>query len=158
MSSDTTRVPTGAPPPWMNRMMMRMLRTPGLQRMIGQGVALMTVTGRRTGTEYTVPLSYYRDGDTVLILTKRVRVWWRNLKVNPDVELRLAGKRYRGSARLLLDDDPMALTHLATYAGRLRRDAKAFGLTFTPDGRLDERQARSVLPELVIIHVTLASE
>lgn len=155
MAHDATTVPSGTPPEWANRMMRRMLRTPGLQRMIGQGVALMTVTGRKTGREYVIPVSYYRDGDTVLVLTKRFRTWWPNLEANPDVELRLAGKQYRGRARLLQNGNPEALPRLATYGEHLRRDAKAFGLTFTADGKLDERQARSVLPELVIIEVTL---
>lgn len=155
MSSDAGTVPTGTPPAWVNRMMIRMLRTPGLQRMIGQGVALITVTGRKTGTEYTIPVSYHRDEDTVLVLTKRARTWWRNLEANPEVQLRLAGKQYWGRARLLLDGDPEALEHLAMYGEHLTRDAKMFGLTLTSDGKLDEGRARAVLPEIVIIRITL---
>ncbi|HEX6255956.1 MAG TPA: hypothetical protein VFZ70_09115 [Euzebyales bacterium] len=39
----------------------RLLHTPGLQRWVGRGTALLTLTGRRTGQTY--PASYARDAD-----------------------------------------------------------------------------------------------
>lgn len=49
MKSDTISVPTWTPPRWVNAVMKVMLRTPGLQRLMGSTIALITVTGRRTG-------------------------------------------------------------------------------------------------------------
>lgn len=49
------------------------LRTPGLQTMVGREVALLGFKGRKTGRSYTIPVSYQRDGDTVTVVTKKLR-------------------------------------------------------------------------------------
>ena len=137
-------------------MMTVMLRTPLFEHMIGRGVALITVTGRKTGTKYTIPVSYHREDSTVLVVTKRLRTWWRNLEANPDVELRLAGRQHRGRARIV-GEQSEALPLLATFAEHRRFDARAFGVTFTSEGRVDQHRARLVLPQLVILKITLAA-
>lgn len=54
--------------------------SPVPQRLLGRTIALITVTGRRTGKRYTTPVTYYRNGGTVTVLTKTFRTWWRNLE------------------------------------------------------------------------------
>jgi deazaflavin-dependent oxidoreductase (nitroreductase family) len=138
----------------MNAVMKAMLRAPGVQRLVGRAFALITVTGRRTGTRYTTPVSYDRQDDTVTIVTKVVRTWWRNLEVNPGVELRLAGRQYTGNARVSIDD-PTALSALLAFLEHRPSDVRMYGISMTDDGRPDERQARQVLPHVVVITVTL---
>lgn len=157
MSNDAAVVPSRNPPPWLNAMMTVMLRTPLFEHMIGRGVALITVTGRKTGTKYTIPVSYHREDSTVLVITKRLRTWWRNLEANPEVDLRLAGRQHRGHARIV-EEQSEALPLLATFAEHRRFDARAFGITFTPEGRVDQHRARLVLSQLVILKVTLAGD
>jgi hypothetical protein len=64
-------------------------------------LALITITGRRSGRTYTFPVGYERDGDDVTIgidWPERKR-WWRNLREPAPVELRLAGVRRTGVAQ-----------------------------------------------------------
>ncbi len=152
MTNEARTVPDRTPPSWLNAMMAAMLRTPGLERLVGRTIALLTFTGRRTGTRYTTPVTYYRDGDTVVILTKRWRTWWRNLVSMPEVELRLAGHQVRGRADVAVDDTEL-LPELTSFLEHRPRDAKAFGITVR-DGHVGEAEARDVLPQLVIIRVT----
>lgn len=70
MSEKTHQLPTSTPSKWMNASMKLFLKTPGLQNVIGKTIALITFTGRKIGKRYTTPVTYYRDGDTVVILTK----------------------------------------------------------------------------------------
>ena len=147
-------VPTAAPPPWFNSMMASLLRTPGLQHWIGKAIALITVTGRRTGKTYTTPVSYYRDGNTVIVLTKKFRNWWRNLLDNPEVELLLEGRKFRGRARPSVGD-PADLPAFIRFLENRRLDAKAYGVTFTPEGRVNRDEARRVLSEIVLVRITL---
>lgn len=152
MTRQTRTIPGWTPPPWLNAMMTAMLRTPGLQRLVGRTTALITVTGRTTGRRYTTPVTYDRAGDTVVILTKRPRTWWRNLPSRPEVELRLAGTTVQGRAHVSVDD-PECLPDLVSFLEHRRRDAKAYGIAVT-DGHVDEADARAVLPHLVVITVT----
>jgi deazaflavin-dependent oxidoreductase (nitroreductase family) len=154
-AAGSTPVPIRTPPRWLNAVMTALLHTPGLQRLIGRSVALLTVTGRRTGARYTIPVTYVRAGDTVRVITKTARTWWRNLPSNPDVELRLAGRRRVGRAEVAAGD-PASVPALVHFLERRRRDARAYGIAVSAAGRVDRSQAAAVLPRLVIITVTLA--
>ncbi|HSK25106.1 MAG TPA: nitroreductase/quinone reductase family protein [Egicoccus sp.] len=155
MTTTAPTVPTAVPPAWANALVGGLLRTPGLELLVGRGLALVTVTGRRTGTRYTTPVAYHRDGDTVTILTKSSRTWWRNLEARPEVELRLAGRRYRGLARATVDD-PSTLFTVLEHLTRSPRSARRFyGVTITDDADDNARQARAILPYLAVVRVTL---
>jgi deazaflavin-dependent oxidoreductase (nitroreductase family) len=152
--TSTVTVPTWTPPRWLNAMMMTMLRTPVLQNILGRGIALITVTGRKSGRLYTTPVSYYREGDTVTVLSKRFRAWWRNFDERPDVELRLAGQLVHGRARASVGDES-ELPMLARFLEQRRADAKAYGVGFTPDGQIHREQLRSLLSQIVVIRIAL---
>jgi hypothetical protein len=77
-----------------------LLRSP-LHRVASGRLALITVTGRRTGRTYTIPVAYRHDGDVVTIgvgWPERKR-WWRNLTGDgAPVDLLLHGQRRSGHA------------------------------------------------------------
>jgi deazaflavin-dependent oxidoreductase (nitroreductase family) len=63
-------------------------------------LALITVTGRKTGTTYTIPVLYEHEGDDVSIVVgwpERKR-WWRNLRGGASVRMRIRGKERTGQA------------------------------------------------------------
>ncbi len=80
-------------------MVKAVLRSP-LHRIASGGVALITVTGRRTGREYTFPVQYERSGDRVKIVVgwPDRKVWWRNLREGGRVRLLIAGEELEGHA------------------------------------------------------------
>jgi deazaflavin-dependent oxidoreductase (nitroreductase family) len=78
-----------------------LLRSP-LHGLASGGLALISVTGRRTGRTYTFPVGYRQDGDRVTIVVgwpERKR-WWRNLRDGGRVGLRLCGVERAGHARV----------------------------------------------------------
>lgn len=154
MTERVVTVPTGKPPGWMNTMMKLLLRTPGVQSWLGRSVAFLTWTGRRSGRRYTTPVSYYRSDGDVTVLTKRFRSWWRNFAEQPGVELRLAGETVRGEARASIGEES-ALPKLIEFLEHNTRDAKAYGVEIGDDGQLDERDARALLPQVVVVEITL---
>jgi deazaflavin-dependent oxidoreductase (nitroreductase family) len=149
----TTEVhlPNDKPPAFINSLMRWMLTTPGIQAMVGQGVALLTFTGRKTGKTYRIPVSYHREDDTVTVVTKRARNWWRNFETPAEVEVRLAGQRYIGEAEARTDEDE-ALEYMVGYLGKRPIDAKAYGLA--RDELTREKVAR-ILPHIVLIRIAL---
>jgi hypothetical protein len=150
----SVRVPAWTPPGWINAAMKLALRTPGLQSWIGRSVALISWTGRRSGRRYTTPVSYHCSNGQVTLLSKRFRNWWRNFDEQPWVELRLAGKVRTGRARASVGDEA-ALPRLVEFLEHNPRDAKGYGVEIDFDGRLDERDARALLSQVVVIEVTL---
>lgn len=144
-------VPVHKPPAWANTLMKWACTTPGIQRMVGQGVALISFTGRRTGKRYTIPVSYHREDETVTVITKRERKWWHNFESPTEVELRLAGRRYRGEAVIEAGDDE-TVDFMVAYLEKRPIDAKAYGL---PPGEVDRDEVARVIPHLVFIRMAI---
>ena len=145
------RIPRDRPPDWANSWMRWALTTPGIQRMVGQGVALLSFRGRRTATPYVIPVSYHREGDTVSVITKRQRRWWHNFETPIDVELRLAGQSYTGRAEIV-SDDAETLEFMTEFLATRPIDAKAYGLA--KDERTNDKIAR-IIPHIALLRITL---
>ncbi|MGA7271420.1 MAG: nitroreductase/quinone reductase family protein [Acidimicrobiia bacterium] len=145
------RIPQDKPPEWANRWMKWALTTPGLESLIGKGVALLSFEGRKTGKPYTIPVSYDRQGDVVTVITKRQRKWWHNFESPIEVELRLAGRVYTGKAELETDDTN-TLEFMTDYLAKRPVDAKAYGLA--REERTKEKIAR-IIPHIAVIHIAI---
>lgn len=149
---DEVRMPQDKPPTWANSLMKWALRTPGLQAMVGREVALLSFTGRKTGQSYTIPVSYQREGDTVTVVTKKLRNWWRNFETPAEVELRLAGLVYSGKAEVIAMDQE-ALDFMTQYLEKRPIDAKAYGLQ--KDEIIPAKIAR-IMPHIVVIRIEVS--
>jgi F420H(2)-dependent quinone reductase len=146
------QLPQDVPPKWANSLMKWALTTPGLQGMVGQGVALLGFTGRKTGKHYTIPISYHREDDVVSVITKRQRKWWHNFETPLDVEVRLAGRNYTGKAEARSSDED-TLEFMTRYLEKRPIDAKAYGLK--TDEITKEKIAR-IMPHIVVIRIEIA--
>ena len=65
---------------------------------------LLDHVGRKSGTSFTVPLLYVRDGaDVVVVASQGGRPehpqWYRNLVANPDTYVQIGPERQRGAGR-----------------------------------------------------------
>jgi len=156
-AEETVVVPTWTPPRWMNAMMNLLLHVPGLQSWIGRSTALLSWTGRRSGRRYTTPVSYYRSNGKVSVLTRPSRSWWRNFDEQPRVELRLAGETASGLARASVGDEA-TLPRLVEFLEHKSRDTKGYGVEIGADGKVDERDVRALLPQVVLVEIALDGE
>jgi len=88
---------------------------------------LITITGRKTGREISVPVNYYTEGDTLWIISTRTRTWWRNVRTGAEVSLYLHGKNVKGFAEAILDEKAVA-ARIGEYVLRLPVSAKPLGV------------------------------
>jgi len=109
-----------------NDFMSWILRSP-LHGMLSDGMILITVTGRKTGKKYTIPVGYYRDGDYLWVITSRDRTWWKNLRGGASVELLLKRKSVTAFAEPELDKDAVE-TRMYDYIKYVPRAAKPLGI------------------------------
>jgi hypothetical protein len=80
----------------------RLLLQSPLHPLVSRQLALITVTGRKSGATYTIPVAYRPDGAEGVKIgvgwPERKR-WWRNLRgEGAPVTLRLRGEERRGHA------------------------------------------------------------
>jgi F420H(2)-dependent quinone reductase len=73
-----------------NPLVIWLLRSP-LHSLVDQHTMVITVTGRRSGKHYTLPVSYVRDGETLLVISQKDRTWWKNLRNGAPVTVLLQG-------------------------------------------------------------------
>lgn len=64
---------------------------------LGSPILLLTTTGRKSGTRYTTPLLYLRDGEDLVVIASnngsdRDPDWWRNLVASPRANAQVMGK------------------------------------------------------------------
>ncbi len=86
----------------LNPLIAALLRSP-LSRLFSSGLLLLTVTGRRSGRRYSIPVGYQRDGDDLVVIVSEARSkqWWRNYYEPGPVSVRLGGAERAGRAALV---------------------------------------------------------
>jgi hypothetical protein len=106
----TVNVPAGHAPfaLWNrsgNRLVALLLRS-RLHRLVSGRLTLITVTGRRTGAQHTLPVAYKENRErlTIPVLWPERKLWWRNLRDGAPVRLRLRGVNRTGMAHAREND------------------------------------------------------
>jgi deazaflavin-dependent oxidoreductase (nitroreductase family) len=127
------------------------LRTP-LYVFMGDTM-LLTVTGCKTGKKYTTPVGFYRDGDTLWIISNRERTWWRNVKGGADVEIRIRGKDVTGFAEAILDEESVA-AQVMEYVRRIPMSAKALGVR-VENGKPHPEDAARLAKERLFVKIKI---
>jgi deazaflavin-dependent oxidoreductase (nitroreductase family) len=102
------------------------LRSP-LHRLLSGGMLLITVTGCKTGKKYTLPVGYYREGDSLWVISSRDRTWWLNVKQGAQVNIRLQGKEVNGFAEAILDEGSVA-ARVGEYLRHVPMAARPLGV------------------------------
>ena len=141
----TTSAPSksagSAPPKWLVKAMTHthvfLNRLSGgllFNKLMGDDVCFVTMTGARSGRTLTLPLMYvpYRDG--VLLVASlggapKNPVWYHNLVAHPVIEVRHRGRRMKLRARLARPEEKPALwpicdQHYAPYADYRKRTTR----------------------------------
>ena len=108
----------------------------------GAPVCLVTMTGRKSGQQRTVPLLYLRDGaDLIIVASKggmsKHPLWYLNLEGNPACEVEIGSERRRMTARRVSPEEKIALwprlcamyPDYASYQARTARDIPVLRLT-----------------------------
>jgi hypothetical protein len=109
-----------------NDFMSWVLRSP-LHGMLSNSTLLITVTGRKTGKKYTLPVNYYRENGCLWVLTSRERTWWRNVQGGADVSLLLRRQPVNAFAEAELGT--LAVEHLlCDYLKHIPQGARPMGV------------------------------
>lgn len=114
---------------------------------------LISFTGRRSGKHYTTPISYVQQGQTLLLGVGGA--WWKNLRGDAPVQVRLCGKTYTGRAEVREDEASMTRAY-QTILAQNPTQARFMGITATPDGQPDShdvQRARQRGAAVVEIHL-----
>jgi len=96
------------------------LRSP-LHPFISKSILLISFNGRKSGKPYSTPINYAIEGNTITLISKRSRVWWKNLQGGALVKVIVRGQERCGTAESVIPDDKTILNDLQkVYSGMPR--------------------------------------
>jgi len=117
-----------------HRVVYRLTRGRLLGRVAGMPVLLLTTTGRRSGRARTTPLTYFEDGEDLVVIASNggedtAPAWWLNLCGHPEATITIGTHSHAVTARAATDDEharlwPVITATHAGYAAYARRTAR----------------------------------
>jgi hypothetical protein len=117
---------------------------------------LLTVTGRKTGRTYTVPVGRHQSEEALVVYA--AGSWRRNLRGGAPVRLTLDGRERRGYAELEENPDRVA----QAYKARLDRlgvaNARQLGLRVNVGRSPTAEEIKAVVAERGIATIRLAHD
>ena len=142
---------------WWDKFMIGLLRSP-LHGMFSGNMMLVTVTGRKSGKQFTTPVNFLRleddSGEYLLTTSLRGRTWWRNLRGGAPVTLRLKGKEVAARAEAF-EEDAQVTALLKTYFQQAPQMAKYFNVSLDASGKPEPTQLATTVKERVVIRTTV---
>jgi deazaflavin-dependent oxidoreductase (nitroreductase family) len=136
----------------LNPIMKAILRSP-FHGMISSRIMIITFTGRRTGKQYSTPVSYFKDGGMILCATHST--WWKNIGAGSEVGLRISGKEVRGQAIAVNDDLERKSELLYKLLVAVPGDAAFYGIKLGEDGKPSKADVERVAVDAVVIKINL---
>lgn len=122
-----------------------------------RGLLLLTVTGRRSGRRYSIPVGYEQERATLVVRVSHAarKNWWRNYLESRPVEMVLRGRRATGQA-LVLDPGSEEFTErLASAFERIPMLDRQFGVRFDKGKGLDAAQLEHLRADAAIVKIAL---
>lgn len=115
---------------------------------LGSRLMVAYIVGRKTGHLYRQPLSYVRDGET--LLTPGGGAWRHNLRPDQPVRLRISGRDVLATPEVVTDPDAVEslldiLTMVNPTAGRY------LGVGRDDEGRINRQQLNAAMEQGLVI-------
>jgi deazaflavin-dependent oxidoreductase (nitroreductase family) len=136
----------------LNPVMKGVLRSP-LHSMLSDRIMIITFTGRKTGQDYSTPVSYCQENGTVSCFTHAS--WWKNLVGGASVRLQIRGREHSGIATPIDQDREKKIAGLAKLLGAVPWDAGFYNVTIDQQGRMDPKDLASAADNATMIEVYL---
>jgi len=139
----------------MNPIVRSILRSP-VHWLLSPGLMLLTVTGRRTGKVYTIPVGYHETDDAIVVLVSEApsKVWWRNYLEPGPVGLRVRGRDLRGTAVVLAPGSAEYRARAEASLRRARFMKRVMRVDFDPRVGLTDTQVAELGTRIAIVRIS----
>lgn len=139
-------------PPFVNHAMDFILHSP-VHGVISKTIMDITFTGRKSGKQFTTPVSYSQQRGQVYVFTHAT--WWKNLRGGAPVTMCIRGQEFRGVAEPVAEDKQAVAAGLMGHLRKVRSDARFYGVTFDDQGNPRAEQVAQAARNVVMIRIRL---
>jgi deazaflavin-dependent oxidoreductase (nitroreductase family) len=136
-----------------NKFMKFMINLP-LGGLMGESLAVITVTGRKSGKLISTPINVVKVGNSYTVISSRDRTWWRNLRGGASATLRVAGKTHKVIGQVL-ESNIEVKTGLTLFYTQMPMMAKYLKIHINKEGSLNEDDLERVVSERIIVHLEI---
>ncbi len=157
----TERPPVeGAEPPErlakvINPLVKALLRSP-LHRLVSEHLMLLTFSGRKTGSTYTVVVGRHEVNAALVVPTGTTGRRWRlNFRGGAPVVVTIEGRRRRGRGELMEDPEEVARVHELLLDRLGLKNARRLGLRINVDRWPSRDELEAVLAGRGVVRVEL---
>jgi deazaflavin-dependent oxidoreductase (nitroreductase family) len=135
-----------------NPIIIWLLRSP-LHSLMDKSTILVTITGRKSGKKYTFPISFMRDGDTLLMISQREHTWWKNLRGCAQVTLYMQGYTSKARGEAFTDTETVA-NKLLLFLQQFPRYQRLIHIKLLANGQPENPEAfQRFAQEMVIVQM-----
>jgi hypothetical protein len=132
-----------------NKFMKVLIKSP-LHALVGRNIAVITVTGCKTGRSIETPVNVVLVGESRMIISLRSRTWWRNLRGGCVSQLRISGKQVPFQSEVVETPAEVAAS-LKDYFTQYPGYAKYFNIKLGTDRSPDPQQLDRLAAERVVV-------
>ncbi len=131
-----------------------LLRSP-MHGLASGKIMVLTITGRRSGRTFAIPLGYVRYRGEILAFTSgRWCAWWKNLGDGAPVVARVRGRRLVVSARAETGGEAV-VERLGAFLTKFPSTARRYGVRLGADGRPYAKDLEAAVGEGRAVMVSL---
>lgn len=128
------------------------LRSP-LHKLLSDGLAIISFTGRKSGKKYSTPVAYHMiDANSLYVFTRSK--WWKNFNHGETVQLRIKGKKWNATATIT-EDKAAVWEIISGYLEKYDGDLRRVGVMGDKD--MGPEEIRKSVEEMVVLHFKLVS-
>lgn len=136
---------------FINPAMNRLLKSPW-HWVMSKRLMIVSYSGRKSGREFSVPVSYYRDGSTVYCFTNGN--WRYNFKNPQGATLRIRGKDQLVTGAIFSGDRLEKTELMCQYFKAVPQDRKFYGVSLDSKGSPNREQVEQATHVVDIICFT----
>ena len=136
-----------------NWFMSWLLHSP-FHRLISGSILLITYNGRRSGKEFTAPLNYVRDGNTLWVTSVRSRRWWRNFREEWPIQVLLQRVEIEGIGLAISEPEQLSQAFIEFF--RLApANARFFKVNLEDGGTPIQEDLDRIVAERVLVRIQI---
>jgi hypothetical protein len=112
---------------------------------------LITFTGRRSQRKFTTPVRFVRDNEVVRCFTSAQNQWWRNLKGDSNVVLRIEGRDSVYEANVIENDPVEVKKWLGFYLAKFPQDTAYHNIRVNRDKSLSTEDLECASKHAIVV-------
>jgi deazaflavin-dependent oxidoreductase (nitroreductase family) len=113
----------------------------GLMGSLADEIMVITVTGRKTGRQYSTPIGYLRDGETIIALSRGSN-WYKNAVATGRAQIEIKQQRMNVRVEAVTDQAERARIFAPYQRDRAKNFARLFGVPVdAPEAELQQALA-----------------